>query len=104
MASSSVSPPFVVEVTNRARPKFKKHPYKLMEDDLNGSFSSILYGMLHVEDIREYIHCNIEDLANVVILTLYTKHMMDGMGNLNPNFKSLQGKGFNQFMNFPIFK
>lgn len=60
-----------------------------MEDDLNGAFSSISYGVLHIKDIRAYIHSNIEELGNAEIISLYTKHMMDGMGNLKPDLKSL---------------
>lgn len=100
---SSVVTPLVVKITERERMKFKKFPYKSMEDDLNGAFSSVLYGVLHVECIRAYIHCNIKDLVNAEMLSLYTKHMIDGMGNLKLDFKSLQNKGFIQFVNFPVF-
>lgn len=89
MASFGVATPLVIEVTDRARPKFKKHPFKSMEDHPNGAFSSVLFGVLHVEDIREYIRCNIEELGNVEMLSLYTQHMMDGMGNLKPDVKYL---------------
>lgn len=84
----------VVEIIERARPVFKRHPFKFVEDDLKGAFSSVSYGVLHNEGIRTYIHCNIEELGNVDMLSLYTKHMMDEMGNMNPEFKSLQDKGF----------
>lgn len=91
MASSrsGVANPLVFKLTDRIRPQFKKHPYKSNEDDPNGAFSSVLYGVLHVENIRAYIHCNIEELGNVEMLPLYTKHMIDGMRNLKPDFKSL---------------
>lgn len=72
MASSGfgVVTSLVVEIMDRARPKFKRNPYKSKEDDLNGAFSFVLYGVLHVEDIRAYIHCNIEELWNAKMLTL----------------------------------
>lgn len=103
MASTGVATPLVVDVIERARPNFKKHPFKLMEDDPNGEFSSIPYGVLHVEDIRVYSHCNIEELGNTQMLKLYTNHMIDEMGNLKPEFKMLEKKGFTQFVNFPVF-
>lgn len=37
------------------------------------------------------------------MLSLCTKHMIDSMGNLKPDFKSLQDKGFIQFMKFLAF-
>lgn len=46
----------VVEIKDRARPVFKKHPFKSVEDDPKGAFSLILYGVLHNEHIRAYIH------------------------------------------------
>lgn len=57
-------------------------------------FSSVPHGMLHNEDIREYIHCNMKELGNVDMLSLYTKHIMDEMGNLKREFMSLHDKGF----------
>lgn len=93
-SSSSVVTLLVVEITHRARLKFKKHPYKSMEDDLNSAFPFVPYRVLHVEYIRAYIHCNIEELGNIEMLSFYTKHMIDGMGNLKYDFRSLQDKGF----------
>lgn len=37
------------------------------------------------------------------MLSLYTKHMMDGMGNLKPEFKTLQDKDFIHFIHFSMF-
>lgn len=66
-------------------------------------FSFVPYGVLHNEDVRAYIHYNIQELGNVDMLSLYTKHMMDNFGNLKPDFKSLQDKGFIQFVHFSAF-
>lgn len=41
MASSPIDTPLVAEFFERARPQFKRHPFKSIEDDLNGSFSII---------------------------------------------------------------
>lgn len=66
MASSfGVATPLVLEIIDRTRLVFKKHLFKSIEDDLNGAFSSVSYGVLHNEDIRAYIHCNIKELRNV---------------------------------------
>lgn len=103
MASSSVTTPLVVDITNRARPKFKNHPYNLLEGDTKGAFSSILYGVLHVEDIRAYIHCDFKELESAKMMKLYARHMIDDMRNLKLEFNSLQHKGFIQFINFLVF-
>lgn len=55
--------PLILDIIERSHPKFKKDPYKYMEDDLEGEFSSVPHSVLHVEDIREYIHANIEELG-----------------------------------------
>lgn len=65
MASASkISIPLVVEIKDRARPVFKKHPFKFVKDDREGAFSSTPYNILHNEDIRAYIYYNFEDLGN----------------------------------------
>lgn len=55
MVASGNATPLIVDITKRAQPNFKKHPYKLMEDDPQGAFSTVPYSVLHVEDIRVYI-------------------------------------------------
>lgn len=47
-----ITTPLVVEIKDRARLVFKKHPFKLVKDDLTGEFSSMPYDVLHNEDIR----------------------------------------------------
>lgn len=84
----------VVEITKRASPMFKRHPFKSVEHDLEGAFSFFPYFVLHNENISPYIHCNIKEFGNANMLSLYNKHMMDGMGNLKPKFKTLQEMGF----------
>lgn len=66
-----ISIPLVVEISDRARAIFKKHHLKSIEDDPEGAFSSVSYGVLHNEDIKTYIHCDIEELGNVNMVTLY---------------------------------
>lgn len=85
MASSSyVDTPLVVEVSERERSQFNKTPFKSIEDDPNSAFSSVPYGVLHVDDVRAYIHYNIEETGNEEILALYNKHITDKDGNPKP--------------------
>lgn len=93
----------VIDVIDRERPNFKKHPYKLLEDDPSRAFSSVPYKLLHVEDIRAYIHSNIEELGSAPMMKLYTHHMICRMGSLKLEFKSIEEKGFTQFINFSVF-
>lgn len=86
--------PLVVEIKDRAHPVFKKHPFKSIEDDLEGAFSFVPYDMLHNEDIKAYIPCDLEDLGNSDMLDLYNKHLVDNLGNLKLEYKVSQDKGF----------
>lgn len=65
--------PLVVDITKISFPQFKKHPFKLIEIDLLGAFSSVPYVVLHVEDIRIYIHANLEEIGSSHLLNLYSK-------------------------------
>lgn len=104
MASSSrISTPLVVEIKDRARPIFKKHPFKSIEDNPKGAFSSVPYDVLHNEYIRACIHFDLEELGNMDMLNLYNKHLADSLGNLKLEYKVLQEKGFSQFIHFLLF-
>lgn len=46
----------VCDVSDRPRYKFKKHLFVSLIDDLLGVFSQIPQNVLHVEDIKRYIH------------------------------------------------
>lgn len=74
-SSSSIDTPLVVEVSERERLQFKNNPFKSIEDDPNGAFASMPHGVLHVDDVRDYIHCNIEEIGNEAILSLYNNHL-----------------------------
>lgn len=87
MASTSrISTSLVVEIKDKARPIFKRHPFKFVEDDPEGAFSLVPYDVLYNEDIREYIHCDLEELGSVDMLSLYNKHLVDNLGNLKPKY------------------
>lgn len=86
--------PLVVDTTERFHPKFKKNPFKLVEDDPLGAFSSVSYGVLHVEDIRTYIHSNLEELGGSQFLNLYTKHILGEDLKAKPEFKVLKENNF----------
>lgn len=71
-SSSSINTPLVVEIKNRPCPIFKKHLYKSLLDESLGAFSQVYHGVLHTEDIRAYIHCNIEELGGYELSCVLT--------------------------------
>lgn len=87
--ASGITIPLVVKIKDRARPIFKKHPFKSVEDDLEDAFSSVPYDVLHNEDIRDYIYCDLKDLGNENMLDPHNKHLADGWSNLKPEYKYL---------------
>ena len=54
----------VYDVSDKARYEFKKHPFVSLLDDPVGAFSQVLKNVLHVEDIRSYIHWKIERIGD----------------------------------------
>ena len=54
-------------VSNRPRNYFKKHSFVSLLDDPIGAFSQILENVLHVKDIRGYIHYKIESIGDTKI-------------------------------------
>lgn len=56
--------PIVCDVSERPRYMFKKHPFISQVDDPLGAFSRVLENVLHIEDIRSYIHCKFECIGD----------------------------------------
>ena len=54
----------ICDVNERPRYKFKKHPFVSLIDDPLGAFSQILPNVLHIEDIKSYIHCKFESVGD----------------------------------------
>ena len=57
----------VYNVSSRPRYNFKRHPFISFLDDPIGAFLQVLKNVLHVEDIRSYIHCKIESIGDYEI-------------------------------------
>ena len=57
----------VFNVNNRPRYNFKKYPFVSLLDDPIGEFLQVLENVLHVEDIRSYIHCEIKSIGDTEI-------------------------------------
>lgn len=55
------------DISDRPRYKFKKHPFVSLIDDPLGEFSQILQNVLHIEDVRSYIHCKFKSVGDEYI-------------------------------------
>ena len=57
----------VFNISDRPRYNFKKHPFVSLLSDPIGAFLQVPKNVLHVEDIRSYIHCKIESIGDTEI-------------------------------------
>lgn len=80
--------PQVVDITKRNKYKFKKHPFISMENNPEGAFSQTPFGVLHVEDIRTYIHCKFESIGDLEIMKEMNE-VLDDQGVLKVEFTNL---------------
>lgn len=84
--------PQVVDITKRNRYKFKKHPFVSMENDPEGAFSQTPFEVLHVEDIRAYIHYKFEFVGDLEIMKEMFEVLND-QGVLQLEFTNLDNCG-----------
>jgi len=96
--------PNIVKISDRPHPTFKKHPYKSLEVDPLGAFSSVPHGVLHTEDIRVYIHANFEDFGESKLMDIYHKQLIDDSFEIKPQYKAIRDKHFAQCIHFPYFE
>ena len=64
-----MDPSLVHDILEKLRHKFKKNPIALLEDDLVGTFSQILGGVLITKDIMTYIHQILETIGELDIIS-----------------------------------
>lgn len=91
--------PYFVDITEMTRSKFKRHPLKSMENDPAGALSSVSYGVLHVEDVRSYIHYKLEGLGMIAIFNQFWT-LCDKQGVLKDPYRRVVDKGFHHVLNF----
>lgn len=90
--------PYLVDVTVRPHPEFKRHPFKSIETDPVRAPSGVPYGVLHVEDVRSYIHYKLEDLGIFAIFDQY-RLLCDKNGVLKEQYRRVTDKGFHHALN-----
>jgi hypothetical protein len=86
----------VVDIEDRPHPKFKWNPFKFVEVEPLGAFSFVPHGVLHVEEIKFYVHANIEELRRTNMLNLYSKKMLGENFSLKLAYEVFEEKGFAQ--------
>lgn len=98
MASTSaieyIANPTIVEVIKRPRPVFQLVPEIAKKDDTLGAFSQIPKGVVYAQDPRMYIHCNIEELGDEEIKTMYKTEICDDTDNVKIEHKVIETLGF----------
>lgn len=86
MASTStleyIANPTMVKVIKCPRPVFQLVPKIAKKDDTAGAFSQIPKGVIYAEDPKIYIHCNIEELGDEEIKTMFKTVICDASDNV----------------------
>lgn len=90
--------PHLVDVIDRPCPKFKKHPFKSFETNPTGALSGVPYGPLHVEYVRSFYYCKLEDLGVIEIFDQYSL-LCDKNGVIKKQFKKVTKKVFHHALN-----
>lgn len=108
MESSSFVPEFianptVVENIKCPRPIFKIIPEISKQDDSVGVFSKIPKRVTFAEDLRIYIHCNIENFGTDALKKIYSDVIIDEQGLVKPEHKIVGDLGFVEILNIPEF-
>lgn len=101
-SSSNGDTPLVGEIKNHPHLEFKKHPFKSLLDELSGEFLSVFHCVIHTEDIRGYIHCDIEEIESYEMSYVFTKHLITD-NQLKVEYAYLKRNGLTQFMDFSAF-
>lgn len=94
MVASGIPTPLVIHITKCTQPNFKSHSFNSMEDYPKNSFYLVPYGVLHIEDVRFYTHCPVEELRSSHMLNLYNIQFSDKSSVLKLEFQGLEDKGF----------
>ena len=68
-----------------------------MENNPEGAFSQTPFGVLHIEDIRAYIHCKFESIRDLEIMKEMTK-VLDDQGVVKLEFTNINNFGLITYM------
>lgn len=67
-------------------------------------FSHVPEGVVYVEGVRAYIHCDIEDLGTNDIKRMYMSKLMEDSWKINPEYKHIEDLGFTDILDIPEFE
>ena len=93
----------VFNISNRPRYNFKKYPFVSLLDDPIGAFLQVPKNVLHVENIRIYIHCKIEIIGDVEIHKELEK-MYDNDLSLKLKYANLEPLNLVKYMFYTEFE
>lgn len=79
-----ITNPAIIKVKDRLRPVFKEVPQIAKKEDSAGAFCRVPEGVMYVEDVREYIHCTLEDLFTEDIKSMYQSVILGDTGKIKP--------------------
>lgn len=108
-ARSSSAPTFIenpsfVKVKDYPRSIFKQCSHIATLDDSVGAFSRVPEGVVYVEDVREYIHCHIEDLGTDNIKSMYMRELMGDSRKIKHEYKHIKDLGFTGILDILEFE
>lgn len=61
-------------------------------------------GIIYVEDVRAYIHWNIEDLRTSNIKSMHISELMGDFGKIKPEYQYIEDLGFTNILDIPEFE
>lgn len=93
----------IVEVSEKPQPKFKRYPTRTIEDDPLGAFLHIPYGVLPIEDIREYIYGSMDENSPRNFRNVWASDLVDENFTLKPRYKAPDDKKLDVCEWFPNF-
>lgn len=103
-ALANVDVPVVVDIKDHPYSEFKQCPQILKVDDSIAAFSRVPNRVIYVEDVREYIHCTLEDLVSSEIKSMYLSILLNKDGFLKLEFQILKDQGFTNILEMPEFE
>jgi len=86
--------PHIIKIGKMPHPKFEKQFFKSLENDPLGAFSITPHGVLHMEEVRAYIHINLEDYDHMKLGKLYLDELTTMDIVLKDEYKALRENKF----------
>lgn len=103
-APTFIANPTIVKVKDHPRLIFKWFMYLATLDDSDGTFSHVLEGVIYFEDVRAYIHYDIEDLGTNDIKSMYMSGLIAYSRKIKHEYQHIEILWFIKILDIPKFK